>query len=187
MWHDLYRISGKFGAQCSCLGKWPSCILETQEVQIFKARWQANFLELFFFFFQKSIPFLSREASLSDSINFPFPHMFPSHRVTWIWISEWKETGLLRDGQWPSESEGSRALLLCLEVGTTELAWSTQRCCSHRAEEAPGSHQALSRAQGPLGFLSLLIHDGNHYFHVPIVLSAIHTFSLFSKKMNMWL
>lgn len=128
------------------------------------------------FFFQKSIPFLSREASLSDSINFPFPHMFPSHRVTWIWISEWKETGLLRDGQWPSESEGSRALLLCLEVGTTELAWSTQRCCSHRAEEAPGSHQALSRAQGPLGFLSLLIHDGNHYFHVPIVLSAIHTF-----------
>lgn len=90
--------------------------------------------------------------------------MFPFHRVTWIRTSEWRETGLLRGGQWPGDTERQRALLLYFMTGTTELAWSTHAPAGQKFLEVPGEHQALSRAQGPLGSLSLLTHDKINIF-----------------------
>lgn len=54
-------------------------------------------------------------------------------------------------------------------MGTTELVQSTQKFM-----EVPGEHQALSRAPGPLGSLSLLIHDKISIF-MHESSSALHT------------
>lgn len=136
--------------------------------EILQARWQANSWNIFLK--KKSISFRSRKASLSVSINFPFLHMLPPHRVAWTWRSLWRSWGF-----WETDTS------LMRQDSATVLQGGHRWACTLYSETLPRWSRSCLSCLGPPGMTSLPFfpshdHDGNPYFHVHIVLSY-HGFS----------
>lgn len=100
---------------------WPSDHLVTEKVQRYLGPDGRLTLGTFFF---KEINYIQKQGSLTKWLYYLsfLPHVIIS-RITCTWSSLWRELGLLR----AMAARWDRALSLCFNGGTAELALSTGR------------------------------------------------------------